>query len=137
MLNRIFAPIRPALPLVVAAILAAYAPSSSAAPLTVTVSNAINNAPLSGLNVVAMERAGEQLIYRSKRATDRVNGGIHMGSEGWPGLDEDQLFQRRYLRHRIDYRNVMAEVLSRHLGASDTSEILPGHSPEPVGFLVA
>ncbi len=64
-----------------------------------------------------------------------VQGGIHMGAAGWPGLAETQLLNGRYLRHTVDYRDVFAEVLSKHLGNNNLATLLPGHVYKPIGFL--
>ncbi len=61
-----------------------------------------------------------------------VNGGIH---GDWPGLEDDQLYLGRYLAHTIDFRDVLGEVLNRHLMVPDPAEILAGHDFQPVGFL--
>jgi uncharacterized protein (DUF1501 family) len=64
---------------------------------------------------------------------EQVNGGI-FGE--WPGLLSDQLYQERYLAHTIEFTNVYAEILSRHLGSINTlSSVLPGSSYQPIGFL--
>ena len=63
---------------------------------------------------------------------ENVNGGIH---GDWPGLEDNQLYQGRYLAHTIDFRDVMGEVLDRHLGVAGPSGILQGHNYQPVGFL--
>jgi len=42
---------------------------------------------------------------------------------------------RQDLNHGVDYRDVMAEVLTQHLGVTDLSTILPGHTLTPVGFM--
>ncbi len=63
-----------------------------------------------------------------------VRGGIHTGA-GWPGLEAHQLQEGRYLAHATDFRSVYAEVLSRFLGVTNTSAILPGFTPRPVGML--
>ncbi|MGQ9862573.1 MAG: DUF1501 domain-containing protein [Thiobacillaceae bacterium] len=64
-----------------------------------------------------------------------VQGGVHTGM-GWPGLESHQLLEGRYLAHAIDFRSVYAEVLTRFLGVSNTTAILPGYTPKPVGMLV-
>ncbi|MBV1873737.1 MAG: DUF1501 domain-containing protein [Gammaproteobacteria bacterium] len=53
----------------------------------------------------------------------------------WPGLTSDDLVGGRFLAHSIDHRDIMAELLSYHLGVSDLATLLPGHSYTPVGFL--
>lgn len=63
-----------------------------------------------------------------------VAGGIYLGS-GWPGLASAQLNGDRDLVHTIDYRDVVGEVISQHLGNNDLATVLPDHSYNPVGFL--
>lgn len=55
-----------------------------------------------------------------------VNGGIHLGS-GWPGLQPSQLRDGRALAHTIDFRAIYANVLTRCLGATNLSAVLPGY----------
>ncbi len=64
-----------------------------------------------------------------------VQGGIHMGAAGWPGLAEAQLLNGRYLAHTLDYRDVLAEVLNKHLNNNNLAALLPGHVYKPIGFL--
>lgn len=61
-----------------------------------------------------------------------VRGGLY-GS--WPGLAGDQLSRGRYLAHTVDFRDVMGDVLTRHLGSSDLASILPGHAYRPLGII--
>ncbi len=63
---------------------------------------------------------------------ENVTGGIH---GEWPGLEDDQLYKGRYLAHTVDFRDVLGEVLERHLGVSDPTAILKGYGYQPVGFL--
>ena len=63
---------------------------------------------------------------------ENVNGGIY---GDWPGLEDDQLYQGRYLAHTIDFRDVLGEILDRHLGIADPAGILKGYGYRPVGFL--
>jgi uncharacterized protein (DUF1501 family) len=63
-----------------------------------------------------------------------VQGGVHTGT-GWRGLQSGQLLEGRYVAHNTDFRDVYAEVLQRFLGQTDTSAVLPGYAPKPVGFL--
>ena len=63
---------------------------------------------------------------------ESVNGGIY---GDWPGLEDDQLYEGRYLAHTVDFRDVMGEILVRHLGVANPAGILNGHVYQPVGFL--
>jgi uncharacterized protein (DUF1501 family) len=46
----------------------------------------------------------------------------------WPGLKNDQLFEGRDLALTTDFRDVFAEIASRHLGATDLKKVFPGYS---------
>ncbi len=64
-----------------------------------------------------------------------IHGGIYMGPNGWPGLAPEHLYRGTGLTHTIDYRDVMAEIVSRHLGNNDLASVLPGHRYAPIGLL--
>ncbi|HEB56306.1 MAG TPA: DUF1501 domain-containing protein [Gammaproteobacteria bacterium] len=60
-----------------------------------------------------------------------VNGGIH---GEWPGLENDQLFRGRYLDFTIDYRDIMGDILTHHLGNEQLDYLLPKHNYSPLGL---
>jgi uncharacterized protein (DUF1501 family) len=66
---------------------------------------------------------------------DSVQGGIHLGTRGWPGLAAEQLYKGRYLDFTVDFRDVYAEVLTGFMGVSSLSTLLPGYTPTSVGFV--
>jgi len=53
-----------------------------------------------------------------------VKGGKVYGK--WPGLAPDQLFEGRDLALTTDFRDVFAEVLTKHMGARDVGQVFPG-----------
>ena len=53
----------------------------------------------------------------------------------WPGLAPEQRYEGRDLAVTTDYRDVLAEISERHLGARDPGGVLPGHSPRALGIL--
>lgn len=61
-----------------------------------------------------------------------VRGGVY-GS--WPGLASAEMVRGRYLDHSIDFRNVMGDLLTRHMGNTNLGALLPGHTYTPVGFM--
>lgn len=61
-----------------------------------------------------------------------VRGGIY---GAWPGLTAQSLVRGRYLAHSVDFRNVMGDVLVRHLGNPDMADVLPGFNYQPVGVM--
>jgi uncharacterized protein (DUF1501 family) len=67
-------------------------------------------------------------------------GSTNKGNPGkvfakWPGLAPDQLHDSRDLRHTIDFRDVLAEVVAVHLGNKNLSKILPGHEFKKIGVV--
>ena len=62
-----------------------------------------------------------------------VRGGKVYGS--WPGLEPEQLFEKRDLEVTTDFRAVLGELVRVHLG-QDTAQVFPGYkSGEPLGLL--
>src|SRR5215212_5030847 len=57
-----------------------------------------------------------------------VRGGKVYGR--WPGLKEEQLYEGRDLALTTDFRDVFAEVTSKHLGVVDLKKVFPGYAPE-------
>lgn len=53
-----------------------------------------------------------------------VDGGKMLGE--WPGLAPEQLYQGRDLAVTTDFREVFAELASRHLGAKQLDQVFPG-----------
>ncbi len=60
-----------------------------------------------------------------------VNGGIH---GAWPGLTEADLIHGRFLDFSIDYRDVIGDVVSRHLGNGAINGVIQDHTYSPVGL---
>lgn len=46
----------------------------------------------------------------------------------WPGLNPSSLYEGRDLQVTTDFRDVFAEVLTRHLGDRDLKPVLPGYT---------
>jgi uncharacterized protein (DUF1501 family) len=61
-----------------------------------------------------------------------VRGGRMLGR--WPGLDPAQRFEGRDLAVTTDFRDLFAELLARHLGATRLDAIFPGFTPDPARF---
>ena len=62
-----------------------------------------------------------------------VKGGKVYGR--WPGLDNDQLNEGRDLVLTTDYRQVLGEVVTRSMGASNLDIVFPGANLNPSRFL--
>jgi uncharacterized protein (DUF1501 family) len=64
-----------------------------------------------------------------------VNGGKIFGN--WPGLQPEQLFERRDLEVTTDFRAVLSELVRGHVGQA-TESVFPGYKPgDPLGLLKA
>ncbi|HEY6085522.1 MAG TPA: DUF1501 domain-containing protein [Nitrospira sp.] len=66
-----------------------------------------------------------------------VKGGLYHGAAGWPAsLIPANLDQGRYIAPTVEFRDIFADVLTKHFGAttSELSGVLPGHVYTPVGL---
>jgi uncharacterized protein (DUF1501 family) len=67
-----------------------------------------------------------------------VKGGHVYGK--WPGLDDHELNEGRDLALTTDFRTVVSEILTRHLGVKDLAPVFPGfdgRSKQTVGLMRA
>lgn len=62
-----------------------------------------------------------------------VRGGRVYGR--WPGLEQSQLYQGRDLALTTDFRQVLGEMVYRHLGNRNLAEVFPGFENNPNRFL--
>ncbi len=97
------------------------------------------------LTIVVMSEFGRTFKQNASRGTDHghgnamfvlggeVNGGVH-GT--WPGLNTDQLYDRRDLAITTDYRRILSEILIRRLGNPNLGAIFPGYTDyQPMGVV--
>jgi uncharacterized protein (DUF1501 family) len=61
-----------------------------------------------------------------------VKGGKVYGN--WPGLAREQLNANRDLALTTDFRDVLAELVVRHLGCANPNAIFPGYGVSPERF---
>lgn len=71
---------------------------------------------------------GGPIIERRKKDPTQVLG-------KWPGLAPEQLHEGRDLLHTTDFRDVLSEVVTHHLGNPNLAKILPNHTFKPVGLI--
>jgi uncharacterized protein (DUF1501 family) len=65
-----------------------------------------------------------------------VRGGKVYGK--WPGLEKEQLYEGRDLAVTTDFRAVLSELVSGHLGQKDIAPVFPGYKcGERLGLLRA
>jgi uncharacterized protein (DUF1501 family) len=62
-----------------------------------------------------------------------VKGGKVFGR--WPGLEMEQLNERRDLALTTDFRSVFGEVVRKHLGASALDRVFPGFAGQDLGLI--
>jgi len=61
-----------------------------------------------------------------------VRGGAVYGT--WPGLEPEQLFERRDLAVETDFRDVLGELVQAHL-SQDTAHVFPNYRARSLGLL--
>jgi uncharacterized protein (DUF1501 family) len=86
--------------------------------------------------VVTMSEFGRTVRENGNRGTDHghanvmfVMGGPVKGGKvygRWPGLDQSQLYEGRDLAVTTDFRSVLGEAVSQHLGNRNLNEVFPG-----------
>ncbi len=94
---------------------------------------------------VSMSEFGRTVRENGNRGTDHghancmfVFGGAIKGGHvysRWPGLSEAQLYQGRDLAVTTDYRSVLGEIISRHLGERNLKAVFPGFANDSKQFL--
>lgn len=95
--------------------------------------------------IVTMSEFGRTARENGNRGTDHghanvmfvlggpVKGGHVYGR--WPGLDQSQLYEGRDLALTTDFRQVIGEAVTRHMGNKNLGEVFPGFENQPAKFL--
>jgi uncharacterized protein (DUF1501 family) len=95
--------------------------------------------------IITMSEFGRTARENGNRGTDHghanvmfvmggpVKGGRVYGQ--WPGLEQSQLYEGRDLALTTDFRSVLTEAVSRHLGNPKTDQVFPGYENQPGKFL--
>ncbi len=97
--------------------------------------------------LVTMSEFGRTAAENGNAGTDHGHGNVMMvlggGVRGgrlygeWPGLEPEQLFERRDLAVTTDFRDVLGELVSGHLGQK-VDQVFPGYAPKTsLGLLTA
>ena len=94
--------------------------------------------------VVTMSEFGRTAKENGNRGTDHghancmfVMGGEVKGGKvygKWPGLDDHQLNESRDLALTTDFRYVLGETLTKHIGVKDLATVFPGFDNSPHRF---
>jgi uncharacterized protein (DUF1501 family) len=92
------------------------------------------------VTLVTMSEFGRTVKENGDRGTDHghanvmfVLGGDVRGGKvygDWPGLQPEQLYEERDLALTTDFRDVLGELVARHLGNSNLASVFPGY-PAP------
>jgi uncharacterized protein (DUF1501 family) len=95
--------------------------------------------------LVTMSEFGRTARENGNRGTDHghancmfVMGGAVKGGRvygRWPGLEAGQLYEGRDLALTTDFRDVLGELVSRHLGNPTLSGVFPGYEPKFIGLV--
>jgi len=95
--------------------------------------------------LVTMSEFGRTAHENGNRGTDHghancmfaMGGGVKGGKVygRWPGLEKEQLYEGRDLALTTDFRDVLGEMVSKHMGNPSLDGVFPGYSPKPVGLV--
>jgi uncharacterized protein (DUF1501 family) len=95
--------------------------------------------------VVTMSEFGRTARENGNRGTDHghansmfvMGGGVKGGKVygKWPGLEREQLYEGRDLALTTDFRDVLGELVSGHLGNPSVQTVFPGYNPKVLGLV--
>ena len=97
------------------------------------------------ITLVTMSEFGRTARENGDRGTDHghanvmfvlggdVRGGKVYGE--WPGLQEEQLYEGRDLALTTDFRDVLGELVARHVGNTNLKSVFPGYDPKFRGLI--
>jgi len=95
--------------------------------------------------LVTMSEFGRTARENGNRGTDHghancmfVMGGPVKGGKvygQWPGLENEQLYENRDLALTTDFRDVLGELVSTHMGNRSLDSVFPGHTPKFLGLV--
>src|SRR5437870_1636965 len=89
--------------------------------------------------VVTMSEFGRTAKENGTRGTDHghanvmfvMGGGVNGGIRGeWPGLAQEQLYEGRDLNITTDFRDVLSELVTSHLGNRQVGAVFPGYAAD-------
>jgi len=99
------------------------------------------------VTLVTMSEFGRTVKENGDRGTDHghanvmfVLGGDVRGGKiygDWPGLQEEQLYDARDLALTTDFRDVLSELVAKHLGNSNLKSVFPGYENPKFRSLLA
>jgi uncharacterized protein (DUF1501 family) len=97
--------------------------------------------------VVTMSEFGRTAKENGTRGTDHGHANVMFAMGGpiqggkvygdWPGLEQEQLYEGRDLNLTTDFRDVLGEMVQKHLGNSKLSAVFPGYEQPNFRQLIA
>ncbi|HLH17891.1 MAG TPA: DUF1501 domain-containing protein [Bryobacteraceae bacterium] len=95
--------------------------------------------------LVTMSEFGRTAHENGNRGTDHghancmfVMGGAVKGGKvygQWPGLEKEQLYEGRDLALTTDFRDVLGELVAKHMGNGSLAGVFPGYNPKFLGLV--
>jgi uncharacterized protein (DUF1501 family) len=99
------------------------------------------------VTLITMSEFGRTAKENGDRGTDHghanvmfaMGGGVRGGKVygDWPGLQEEQLYEGRDLALTTDFRDVLGELVARHLGNPNLKSVFPGYDSPRFRGLIA
>jgi uncharacterized protein (DUF1501 family) len=100
---------------------------------------------MADVSVVTMSEFGRTVKENGSRGTDHGHANVMLAFGGdirggkvygdWPGMAEDQLYEQRDLAVTTDFRDVLGELVARHMGTPSVKGVFPGYEPKPLGLV--
>jgi uncharacterized protein (DUF1501 family) len=101
-------------------------------------------AAMADVVVVTLTEFGRTVRENGNRGTDHGHGSVSFVLGGpvrggrvhgrWPGLGSARLHEARDLAVTTDFRDLLGEILVRHLGVRDLGPVFPGHPASASAF---
>ncbi len=95
--------------------------------------------------LVTMSEFGRTAHENGNRGTDHghancmfVMGGAVKGGKvygQWPGLEKEQLYEGRDLALTTDFRDILGELVAKHMGNGSLDGVFPGYAPKFAGLV--
>jgi uncharacterized protein (DUF1501 family) len=102
---------------------------------------------MTDVSVVTMSEFGRTARENGNRGTDHGHANVMFAFGGdirggkiygdWPGLAEEQLYENRDLNLTTDFRDVLGELVTRHLGNRQIASVFPGYDQPKFRGLLA
>ncbi|HML17019.1 MAG TPA: DUF1501 domain-containing protein [Bryobacteraceae bacterium] len=102
---------------------------------------------MADVSVVTMSEFGRTARENGDRGTDHGHANVMFAMGGdirggkvygdWPGLAEEQLYENRDLNLTTDFRDVLGELVTRHLGNRQIAAVFPGYADAKFRGLLA